>query len=64
LSGLRLIEEVRLLGISTPIIILSTYGSDSDVEEGLRAGADDYMKKPIISHVFSDKVGRFIAGSV
>lgn len=62
MNGLELIEQVRILGMKIPIIVLSTYGKDSDVERGMEAGADDYLRKPIMSQAFSNKVQRYIDG--
>jgi DNA-binding response OmpR family regulator len=46
LDGLSLIEEMRRLGIVTPVIILSAKRSVDDRIKGLKAGGDDYLTKP------------------
>lgn len=46
LDGLSLIEEMRRLGIGTPVIILSAKRSVDDRIKGLKAGGDDYLTKP------------------
>lgn len=47
-SGFEVVEEVRrdpgLAG--TYLVLLTAKGQDSDREEGLNRGADDYMTKP------------------
>lgn len=46
-DGLAILKELRALGSTTPVILLTAMGSVEDRVEGLRAGADDYMVKPI-----------------
>ena len=46
MGGLELIRELRTLGKSFPILILTARGSWQDKVEGLAAGADDYVVKP------------------
>jgi len=46
LDGLALIEELRRLRITVPVIILSARRSVDDRVRGLRAGGDDYLTKP------------------
>jgi two-component system, OmpR family, response regulator len=46
-DGLAILKDLRALGSTTPVILLTAMGSVEDRVEGLRAGADDYMVKPI-----------------
>jgi two-component system, OmpR family, response regulator QseB len=46
LDGLDLIRRIRGLGILTPVMILTAYGSAADRLAGLAAGAEDYVVKP------------------
>ena len=46
-DGLDILKDLRALGSTTPVILLTAMGSVEDRVEGLRAGADDYMVKPI-----------------
>ena len=46
LDGLSLIERLRKLKISTPVLILSARQSVDDRVRGLRTGGDDYLTKP------------------
>lgn len=48
-SGLDLCREVRAQGITTPILCLTARGEVADRVEGLDAGADDYLRKPLRS---------------
>ena len=45
-NGRELIEELRLAGRRTPIIVLSSRDSEEDRVNALEAGADDYVTKP------------------
>lgn len=45
-SGLEVLEEVRNVRPSLPVIILSAKGEESDRIKGLKLGADDYVVKP------------------
>lgn len=58
LPGLGLIEKIRstLRTRDIPIIVLSAREADSDVVEGLDAGADDYVMKPFSPTVLMARV--------
>ena len=45
-DGLSILQAMRSLGISTPVILLTARNALSDRIEGLNLGADDYMAKP------------------
>ena len=45
-DGLSVIDEMRRLGIGTPVLILSARRSVDDRVKGLQAGGDDYLTKP------------------
>lgn len=46
MDGIALIQELRKLGRSFPIIVLTARDSWQDKVKGLDAGADDYLTKP------------------
>ncbi|MES9876481.1 MAG: response regulator transcription factor [Candidatus Sedimenticola sp. PURPLELP] len=46
LSGIELIQQLRAMDISYPVLILTARGNWQDKVEGLEAGADDYLVKP------------------
>ena len=46
IDGLTLIKNLRCLGHSVPILILSALGNVDDRVQGLTCGADDYLVKP------------------
>lgn len=45
-SGLDLLRELRRLGSTVPILMLTALGSEDDKVRGLELGADDYITKP------------------
>ena len=45
-SGIEVVEEVRRLGVKTPILMLTARDAPVDRVAGLHAGADDYLVKP------------------
>lgn len=45
-DGLDLVVRLRRAGWSTPVLVLSAYGTARDRVEGLDAGAEDYLAKP------------------
>src|ERR1044071_2479354 len=49
MDGLELIKKLRndMNETALPIIIISTKGSEEDVELGMRLGASGYLSKPI-----------------
>lgn len=46
MGGLEICQRLRQENISTPIIMLTARGLDTDKVFGLRLGADDYLTKP------------------
>ena len=45
-DGLKILEEIKKIGIDSGIIITSARGTLDDRLEGLKIGADDYLSKP------------------
>lgn len=46
INGLDICRSLRQQGNTTPILILSARGNETDVVVGLEVGADDYLTKP------------------
>ncbi len=61
MDGLKLIENIRSMGLQIPIIILTTCGEEADVKKGLGLGANDYLTKPISGHKFSSLIHNYMA---
>lgn len=47
MNGFDFVRQLRRSGIHTPVILLTALGSTDEKVEGLEAGADDYLVKPI-----------------
>jgi len=45
-SGFEILQELRCVRPTVPVIILSARGEEADRVRGLRMGADDYVVKP------------------
>jgi two-component system OmpR family response regulator len=46
LDGLSIVTTMRGVGMTTPVLIVSSMGDVDERVRGLRAGGDDYMTKP------------------
>jgi two-component system OmpR family response regulator len=46
ISGFEILKEIRRIQPNLPVIVLSARQEKSDVIEGFRVGADDYISKP------------------
>lgn len=47
LDGLSVVETLRARGITVPVVMLTALSMASDKVDGLEAGADDYVVKPV-----------------
>ena len=47
MDGLALLEQMREEGISTPVIIVTAYGSVPDAVRAMKLGAIDFLEKPL-----------------
>ncbi len=56
LAGLRVLENLRLRGNRTPVLILTARDSIEERVKGLDMGADDYMTKPFDLHEISARL--------
>ena len=51
MDGLELLRVARgQLGLTIPIVLISTLGREEDVQAGLDAGATAYILKPLSPH--------------
>jgi len=60
MDGLQLIRQIRTMGLSVPIIILTTLGEEQDVARGMDLGANDYVTKPISACKLSNIIANFM----
>ena len=59
LRALRADEETS----SIPVLMLTARASASDIEQGLAAGADDYIAKPFSPQELASRVQSILSGS-
>jgi two-component system chemotaxis response regulator CheY len=62
MSGLEFVHKVRteLKRDSLPIIIISTRGSENEIETGMKMGASGYISKPISTTQLRDMLRTFL----
>ena len=46
-NGVEICKRLRREGFTKPIVLLTTKNAESDIIEGLEAGANDYVTKPL-----------------
>jgi DNA-binding response OmpR family regulator len=56
LSGLEIIGKVKQMKNAMPIIVISSMGQQSVVDEALKLGASDYISKPFNINVVNAKI--------
>jgi len=55
-SGLDLLRELRVTGMDTPVLVLTTESAEATIVRALDAGADDYVVKPVRPLEFAARV--------
>ena len=56
LGGLELQEELKNRGVDVPMIVLASRGDVATAVRALRGGALDYMEKPFVDRVLTDRI--------
>ena len=56
-EGLELLRKVRILAPSTPVILMTAWGSISLAVEGMRLGAFDFITKPWDNTALLERIG-------
>ena len=60
LDGMALARQLRLQGVSTPLVAL-TARTDADAEPmARRAGFDDFVRKPVTGDMLADVIARAV----
>jgi two-component system, chemotaxis family, chemotaxis protein CheY len=59
-SGLELTAELRALGATVPIIMVTTESQKSQVVKAIQAGITDYLTKPFDNEVLRAKLDRYV----
>src|SRR2546429_5155593 len=63
ISGIEVCRELRQRGIEAPVLILTARGLTEQKVEGLDAGADDYLTKPLYWRNYSRGDGGWVGGA-
>lgn len=63
LSGIETLAEIRRKDTSTPVFLLTAYGSIEVAVEALKAGANDYFSKPWDNEKLLIEIDRMISAS-
>ena len=59
-NGLDFLRELRDKGSRIPVLLLTGYGNDAEVESGFDAGCDDYLPKPYTFGVLLRRLNRLL----
>lgn len=62
-GGLDVLRQLKVLGLTLPVILLTGHGSTREGMEGMRMGAVDYLMKPIDINDLLDKINEALGGS-
>jgi DNA-binding response OmpR family regulator len=60
-SGIELCRSIREFDPQTPILFYSAAAYERDIEEAIRAGAQDYLVKPIIPNELRQAVAQLLS---
>jgi two-component system, chemotaxis family, chemotaxis protein CheY len=62
INGLELLSFVRTNPMykNLPVVIISTEGSQKDIEKGLSMGANEYIVKPFTPEYLLEVVGKYL----
>ncbi|HET7450135.1 MAG TPA: response regulator [Gaiellaceae bacterium] len=65
LSGIEVLRAIRSSEATShiPVVLLTARASDSDVQAGLDAGADDYVPKPFSPQELAGRVQTILAAA-
>ncbi|WP_433546376.1 response regulator transcription factor [Streptomyces sp. CA-294286] len=56
MDGFEVCRRIRTRTTTLPVIMLTARGDDQDIVEGLEAGADDYVVKPVTAPVLEARI--------
>ena len=63
MTGLAVLEKMREKGIWLPVIFASGYGDVGTAVQAMKAGAEDFLEKPLKAQLFLDAVQKALAKS-
>ncbi|MCK5774924.1 MAG: response regulator, partial [Bacteroidales bacterium] len=60
MDGYKATKHIKSINPKIPIIALTAFAIDGDMEKALNAGCDDYLSKPISIPQLYDKINFFL----
>ena len=63
MNGFAVCRELRLAGVTTPVLMLTAKEGDLDESEALDIGADDYLRKPFSFDVLVSRIRALVRRS-
>ncbi len=60
-DGLSVLEEMRRLGIDTPVLMLTGFATVDSAVQALKLGAEDYITKPCDNELLRSKISAILA---
>lgn len=60
-DGLEILRELQTEGVSVPFIIITAFGTVDQAVDALKAGADDFLTKPLSTDHLRLKIKRLLA---
>jgi YesN/AraC family two-component response regulator len=63
-DGITVLKAIRALKPEMPVILMTAYSSEEVLIKALRAGATDYIKKPLVLSYLREKVSSILAGGI
>jgi two-component system chemotaxis response regulator CheY len=64
MSGLELLQEIRKVNKTVPIIMVTTEGARNKVVEAIQNGVNDYLVKPFTPVAFREKLHKWTHANV
>src|SRR6266849_9992647 len=61
MDGLELLQHVRRIKPSLPVIVLSAYGTVPTAVDAIKAGASDFLLKPFSHTALDDILNKYLA---
>ena len=61
MNGMEFVKGVRANGCDTPIVMVTTEGSEDMVSEAITNGANGYIKKPFTPEKLKDALAKFMS---
>ncbi len=59
-TGFEVLREMRVQGVSTPVLMLTGLGAHEDKMRGFELGADDYLTKPFATEVLLARINAIV----